>query len=157
MKRAPSLSALLIGGLIITLVSLSVAAAGNSYYRWIDDRGNPVHSDRPPAENIEYEIISNGSRSLRKVAPKTEAAPAQVKPQAQNTADIEAVKTAADDLQVTPKNPEFCTLAQENLNALSTSARIKIRDENGEYRILDQDEQEAQRQKARDAIAVHCD
>ena len=55
------------------------------------------------------------------------------------------------------KNPEFCQRARENLETLNTAARIRMRDEDGELRYINEEEKEEQRQRAREAIATHCE
>ena len=54
------------------------------------------------------------------------------------------------------KNPEYCRRAQDNLEALDTFARIRIRDDKGEYRYIDESEKKAQRIQAQELIRMHC-
>ena len=62
-----------------------------------------------------------------------------------------------DKPQPVKKNPEQCKRAQENLETLNTKVRIQIRNDQGEIRPLSEEEKEAQRKQAIDAIAVHCE
>jgi hypothetical protein len=128
------------------------AASGNDYYRWVDDRGNPVHSDRPPPKGTPYEVVSTGSKLVRQVDPSEGAVPATTEPTVGN--DFEQVNTAKPKIQ---KNPEQCKRAQENLETLNTKVRIQIRNDQGELRPLSEEEKDAQRKQATEAIAVHCD
>ena len=77
--------------------------------------------------------------------------PAQVEPSLSNQFD----QTDTQSLTVV-KNAEFCKRAQENLDTLDSVARIRIRNDNGDYRFLDEEEKEAQREEARRQIAIHC-
>lgn len=138
-----------------TLAALvfTTSAAGETFYRWNDERGNPVHSDRPPPAGTEYEVINNGSRLVRKVEANEGAVPATTVPKVGNEFTPEAEQTA----QLIQKNPEYCARAKENLETLRTNARVRIRNDEGEFYYLNDEEKEAQREKARDLIAVHCE
>ena len=128
------------------------AHAGKNHYRWIDDRGNPVHSDRPPPKGVDYEVITTGSSLVREVDADEGVVPAEVEPRVGN--EFEQVDTAAAKIE---KNPEFCQRARDNLNTLDTVARIRLRNDQGELRYIDEAEKEEQRKRARETIAVHCE
>lgn len=141
----------------------STLHAADSYYRWKDERGNMVVSDRPPEASIEYEVFSTGSSRFRRVSPGEGAVPAETtsRPgnrfQARDKAEDDAsMDTAA--VEVLPeKDPEICDRARQNLETLETAARIRVRDEAGELRYLTGDEIAVQRQNALDNIDVHCE
>ncbi len=126
--------------------------AGESHYRWNDKWGNPVHSDRPPPKGIDYEIVSSGTSLVRRVNSAEGVVPARIEPSIDN--DFEPVETRPDPVK---KNPEICERARENLTTLNTYARIRLRDDQGEYRYITEEEKEEQRTEARSLIAVHCD
>ena len=131
-------------------------AAGDTYYRWLDEKGKMVVSDRPPTDPaIEYDVVSQRSSMIRRVQPGEGAVPAEVTPRPGN--EFEQVDESVDDSEVA-KNPESCARAQANLDALDSAARIRIRDEDtGEIRFISDEEREIQRQKALDVIRVHCE
>jgi hypothetical protein len=128
------------------------AHAGSTYYRWQDDRGNPVHSDRPPPGGVPYEVITTGSSLVRQVDAGEGAVPATTEPTVSN--DFEPVNTSRNPVK---KSPEQCQRARENLQTLNTKSRIQIRNDQGELRPLSEEDKEIQRQQALDVIAVHCD
>ena len=142
----------LVGAAIILVLSSVSATAGKNHYRWVDDRGNPVHSDRPPPEGIDYEVISTGSSLVREVAADEGAVPAEIKPRVGN--EFDQVDTASKGIE---KNPEYCQHARENLATLNSAARIRLRDDQGELRYLTEEEKEEQRQRASETIAAHCE
>jgi hypothetical protein len=150
-KRATKTYVFAGAALILSLTSVT-AIAGKNHYRWIDDRGNPVHSDRPPPKGIDYEVISTGSSMVREVDAEEGAVPAQINPSAGN--EFEQVETAKSRIE---KNPEYCQRARENLATLNSAARIRLRDNQGELRYISEEEKEEQRQEAREMIAVHCE
>jgi Domain of unknown function (DUF4124) len=140
-------------GFCLALATASLSShAENTYYRWNDERGNPVHSDRPPAEGIEYEVVSTGSNLIRKVGAEEGAVPASTDPVPGN--EFDPVKASGMDQP--KKNPEYCKRAQDNLATLNSSARIRTRNKEGEYRFLDEDEIATEKAKALEAVAVHC-
>lgn len=132
------------------------AEAANTYYRWKDEQGKLVVSDRPPTADVEYEVVSQTSSLVRRVKPGEGAVPAEVTPRPGN--QFEQTDTRNEQLEAVTRNPESCARAKANLETLNTTARIRIRDqETGEVRYLSEDEKETQRQKARDIIRVHCE
>ena len=151
MARTGKILALLIftSGLVL---SGNPPAVAETYYRWIDDRGNPVHSDRPPPKGVAYDVVSTDSSLIRTVDPDIGAVPKKVKPTVSN--DFEPVETKEVMIE---KNPEYCARARQNLATLNGPARIRLRNEQGEYRYIDEEEKAAQRQHAQETIAIHCD
>ncbi len=151
MKLAFTTCALVLTTALLTLSSFH-ASAGEVVYRWKDDAGNQVNSDRPPPQGTEYEVISTSSSMVHAVDPAGGAVPLQVKP----TADKESEPVAASTPK-TEKNPEYCKTARDNLQTLDSHARIRLRDEQGEYRYIDEDEKQQQRKLALDAIKAFCE
>jgi hypothetical protein len=138
--------------LVALLLPLSGASAGETLYRWLDNRGNPVNSDRPPPKGVEYEVISTSSSMVRKVDSDEGAVPLEVKSTASN--DFEEVNTSTPRIE---KNPEFCARARDNLTQIDSSARIRLRNDQGEARYLSEEEKLAEREKAVSAIEVYCE
>ena len=142
-----------------TLVALCVAtglnilnaAAGEAYYRWVDERGNPMHSDRPPPKGTDYEVITTGSSFKREVDAQEGAVPLEVKPSPSNNFEV------AKEEPSIKKNPEYCARARDNLTQLNTRARIRIRDDQGEVKYLSEEEKTAARTKAQEAITAYCE
>lgn len=151
-RRAPAALALLL--VLATGAPAPGADAAETYYRWKDDRGNLVVSDRPPTEpDIEYEVVSQRTSFVRRVRPGEGAVPAEVTPRPGNR--FEQVETGEPMVE---KNPEACARARTNLETLDTSARIRIRDpDTGEMRYLTEEEKITQRQRAEETIRVHCE
>jgi hypothetical protein len=136
--------------IIMALSSLSTSA-GRDHYRWVDDRGNPVHSDRTPPEGVDYDVITTGSSLTRHVDAEEGAVPAKVEPTVGN--DFEQIDSKPEEIE---KNPEYCKRAQDNLATLNAAPRIRVRNEKGEHRYLNDEEKETERIKAQEAINTHC-
>ncbi|GEM_PF-196827 len=164
LARQMGYSPRLLSALLVLAAGVSTTLhAEDSYYRWKDERGNMVVSDRPPEASIEYEVFSTGSSRFRRVSPGEGAVPAETTSRPGNRFETQ---DKADDngsmdtvaVEVLPeKDPEICERARQNLETLETAARIRVRDEAGELRYLSADEIETQRQNALDNIDVHCE
>ena len=133
-------------------ITVSLPVSGQTFYRWTDERGQTVHSDRPPPRGVKYEVISTRSSLVREVDADVGAVPLEVAPSVSNNFD--AVDTNST---IIDKNPEFCQRARDNLDALDSGVQIQMRDKNGELRAITEDERAIQRRKATDTIAIHCE
>ena len=138
---------------VIIAASSSMSLAAESHYRWNDKWGNPVHSDRPPPKGVDYEVVSTESSLVRRVNSAEGAVPAEVEPSIDNK--FEQIDPGRVETIV--KNPEYCQRAQDNFLALNTSARIRMRDENGELYLMSQEEKDSMKADAQDVIDMHCD
>lgn len=152
MKRELTIFALALALAVPVIFSSFANGAGQVVYRWKDDRGNQVNSDRPPPKGIDYEVVSTTSSMVRPVDAEEGAVPAKVTPSPGN--QFEPVESSPPKIE---KNPEYCERAQENLAALDSKVRIQMRNEQGEVYFLTEEEREVQRQKALDSIAVNCE
>ena len=139
-------------------LSISTDAA-DRYFRWKDERGNMVISDRPPAAGIDYEVVSSGSSrpgrtdtaaSARDTTPRSEGRGRQGEGDAPEPMETVAVEVLPE------KDPEICERARQNLQILEDAARIRVNDADGELRYLTDDERATQRENALDNIDVHC-
>jgi len=139
--------------LLLLAASGTQSIADSNQYRWLDDRGNPVYSDRAPPKGVDYEIVSAGSSLKRVVAAEEGAVPAEIEPRVGN--EFNQVDSAA--AARSKKNPELCQRARKNLEALTDSAQVKIRNDQGEVRFLSPEEMEVERQTARAQISVYCE
>jgi hypothetical protein len=151
MTKAGKALAVLLTTAAITLGTISTAF-GETFYRWEDDRGRPVHSDRPPPKGVDYEVVSTDTSLIRPVEAEAGAVPKKVAPTPGN--EFQPVETKAPMME---KNPEYCARAQENLRLIDLSPRIKLRNDQGEVRFLDDEERADARQQAVDGIAAHCE
>jgi len=138
---------------LISLAGVSAAEDGK-YYRWMDASGTPVNSDRPPPVGIPYETIATKTNARLEESTGEAAAPVGEKP-AQET--VSGQEVAGVPRMEVLKSPEACAAAKQNLETLSTHARIRIPDGEGSYRFLNEDEKAVEREKAEAAIARNCE
>jgi hypothetical protein len=139
--------------LAVVIMTGNQGIAGNTHYRWLNDRGEPVYSDRPPPQGVEYEVISTSSSFKRAVSADEGAVPLETESRVGN--EFEQIDTAEQKRQ--KKNPELCQRARTNLEALTSSDQVKIRNDQGEIRLLTPEEMQIQRVTAEEQVRVYCD
>ncbi len=150
-----SLSRTILGFVFVVALCLQAAgsfAAEDGYYKWTDEKGRPHHSDRPPPAGIAYEFLASDGSTRRQVSAE-ESRSSSVPKKAAPTQPKEPI---SEEAGAVVKNSAYCDQAKANLDTLNSKARVRIRDAEGNIRFLTEDEKEAQRQKAQDLIAVHC-
>jgi hypothetical protein len=130
-----SLNAIL---LLVIATSSVKSPAETTHYRWLDSKGNTVLSDHPPPAGIEYEVVGTESRFSR-------------------TAGNGVTRTDSTETENYKKNSELCASATKRLVLLTSSAKVKARDELGELRYLTPEEIEVERQTAEAQVAVYCE
>ena len=138
--------------LCLAAASSTLHADGTVHYRWIDDRGDPVHSDRPPPKGVDYEVITTGSGLKRVVTAEEGAVPPEVNPRVGN----EFEQVDEDETRGSRKNPEMCARARANVEGLTTSSTVIMRDDQGEERTLSAEEIVAELEKAEAMVSVYC-
>ena len=137
---------------LLTYAASDFSVAGTPHYRWVDDRGSPVHSDRPPPKGVDYEVISPGSSLKRGVSAEEGAVPLETAPSAGN--EFDQINT--DEQGRLKKNPELCARARKDLEALTSDAKIKVRNKQGDFRYLNPQEIQIEQARAKEQITVYC-
>lgn len=142
------------------LCSLSnTLIATNTVYQWVDAQGNTHYTQtKPPAEIAETDITV-----------KTIASPAQHTDDISKTlggyakdittATEERAKKAAE-IKEKQQQQEESKARCEQSKARVTSyqrARIRVKEENGDSRIIGEQERQTEIQKSNDSVKEHCD
>ena len=78
--------------LAVVIMTGNQGIAGNTHYRWLNDRGEPVYSDRPPPQGVEYEVMSTTSSFKRAVSAEEGAVPLETESRVGN--EFEEIDTA---------------------------------------------------------------
>jgi hypothetical protein len=139
-------------GLVLLSLTGFPAQAVGKYYRWVDETGTTVNSDRPPPAGVKYETMSGTTNFMYPEASKEEPSVPEETPVA--TKDPAVAKSQTRPML--EKNPEYCAQATQNLEVLNTKARVRIPDADGNYRYIDEEEKAEQRATAEAIIAQHC-
>ncbi|WP_279250934.1 DUF4124 domain-containing protein [Candidatus Marimicrobium litorale] len=140
---------------VTTALIVLPVCADQSLYRWTDENGNQVTSDRPPSTQIEYEVISIQSNIVRASDNQGGVETERDGADANNEADVPPAPPSGTEVEQ-KKDAEYCQLARDNLVRLNTQARIRLRDPSGEIRFLNDEEKISQRKIAEDTIKDHC-
>lgn len=126
-------------GLITVLTTLTVSA--EEYYKWVDDQGVTHYGERPPKNTA----ASKG---------KTQTGHSTHTPY---TATQDATDNAANTSNTEDqKDPERCKAARKNLEIINTSARIKVKGDDGEFSYLSPEEIAKRKQDAQQAVKESC-
>ena len=140
---------------VLVVASASALAAKNGYYRWIDDNGQPHFTQKPPLDRPSRFIGTSRGYSSDDVDPPY---PATIPPKrADSGTDQDSDKDEPKQFEVMPdKDPERCEQARKALDSFSRGQRVRVKDDDGEYRVLDNEEQAEQKARAQEAIDIYC-
>jgi len=137
---------------LVALSPVLMAAGQTGYYRWIDDKGAPQFTQKPPADRpSEFVRTATGTSS------KVEAGSDESAPDAAADQQTAANKPATGGLEGVPdKDPAKCEQTRNTQGILNSSARIREKGPDGEYRYLNPDEIAEQKRLAEEAIKIYC-
>ena len=145
------------------LCSLSTSAA--EYYTWVDENGVVNYSERNP-QGYSAEHVSGSQRfgyQRTRVVPDAEAT--------SRPAESSGTSTASDDQSIDAQiadekariNQEIaaakrsnCLIGKRNLAQLEAYARIRVKDDDGSERVLDDKEKTERIERARKTIRENC-
>lgn len=139
---------------ILLFCLLFTAGVGAGTYKWVDEDGNVIYSQQPPAEG-QYESLhvkpsprqSKGSTSAGK---KSRQYLEDATKQRENDAKLKAEVKKSHELR--QKN---CATAKKQLEFYTVYRRKK--DKNGEYVRIPDEERQAGLNEAKTAIKEFCD
>jgi len=103
---------------------LAMPVSASTTYRWVDQNGNPVLSDRPPEAGVPYtEVgVDTGFRRYPKPAAPETVAPDDAATASSNTpASNNPEKNTANTTVVVEAYPELCERARDNIFKLEPS------------------------------------
>jgi hypothetical protein len=147
-------SNLIIACTVISLVWFVSATARS--YRWVDENGVTIYSQSPPP---------SGKATIIKSPPPTNADPDETmkKLKARLDAMEEARKKeseANDKKSSAEKSAEIkkknCETSKKNLATLEQSPRVKLKTDDGNYKMLPDEERKAEIEKAKQGIEKYC-
>lgn len=131
----------------------AIDSIADNQYRWLNSRGEPIYSDRPPPAGVDYEVVSTTSTFKRVVSAEEGAVPLEVEPSAGNNFDpVDSTEVSSDK-----KNAALCEKARMNVIALENQAALSIRNEQGEMKELSAEDREASKQNMLEQIELYCE
>ncbi|BCD98000.1 DUF4124 domain-containing protein [Marinagarivorans cellulosilyticus] len=120
---------------------VSTPAMAGEYYKWVDDKGVVHFSERPPQETNTAEKIKTHART-----PTEEETSA---------ADTAIEKELAPTQQIMA-DPARCDQEKARLKQLSSGSRIRMKDAQGGFYYLDENQIQQEIQKSKQAISESC-
>ncbi|MHB8472298.1 MAG: DUF4124 domain-containing protein [Gammaproteobacteria bacterium] len=141
--------------LLLALASLSlVQPAFATAYKWVDKDGETHYSQSPPTA-VKTEVIkAPAGPASTPATPKAATAPSAKSPASESAAKpTPDAKAKAEDSAVRAEN---CASARKNLEVLKNAPRVTIKDQNGLYHRLNDDERKARSTEAQKRIDEFC-
>lgn len=143
---------------VLTLCLVTLAAAASAQiYRWKDENGGIVFSDKPPEgrarqqEKLDTPLSAPSSGSIQKNLAEQEISFQKRQKEARERAE----KTGKEEAAQAEKQ-EYCSSLRRQLMALESGERIVRRDENGERQFLEDAQREQEIAKVRQAMQNTC-
>ncbi|MHB8745110.1 MAG: DUF4124 domain-containing protein [Gammaproteobacteria bacterium] len=138
--------------LLLALASLSlVQPAFATAYKWVDKDGETHYSQSPPTA-VKTEVIKAPAGPA--ATPKAATAPSAKSPASESAAKpTPDAKAKAEDSAVRAEN---CASARKNLEVLKNAPRVTIKNPDGLYHRLNDDERKARSTEAQKRIDEFC-
>ena len=142
---------------ILLLFLQGQPADASPTYRWVDDNGNPVLSDRPPPTGTPYTEIEIKTGQKR-YAESTTAAPAPPSVTTELTTQQSTALAVADvNESVLPSaSQRECAALEADIKRLTNYPRIIVRDEVGEEHFLSPEERAIRLEEALAFAETFC-
>lgn len=156
-------------GFVTVLLPLLMGASPG-VYRWVDDEGVVNYSQLKP-EGVDAELVNSdtGQRVVTRT-PSTEASAADDADLAESLGDGEAqLSESQQEMLRDLRNAEQqrqqevarireanCEQAREVLQRLTSRGRIRVQAEDGQERVLPEEERQSRIDEAQRAVAANC-
>ena len=156
MDRKPTFFNIVTSSILLLLLQGQPAGASPTY-RWVDDNGNPVLSDRPPPTGTPYTEIEIKT-GLKRYAKSTTAAPEPASVTTELTARQSTALAVADvNESVLPSaSQDECAALDTDIERLTNYPRIIVRDEVGEEHLLSPEERATRLEEALAFAETFC-
>jgi hypothetical protein len=148
-----------------TLITLSLAlwawaASADQVYRWVDENGVVNYTQQKPRDmDAEQLTTQSGAPRVMDEAPAPVVSPAtgqELSNDQQNMLEGLQAKERARKEDIVRIKQENCEKSEAVLGRLTIKNRIRIRGDDGEYRIMGEDERQERIQEAQLGIAQNC-
>lgn len=156
MDRKPTFFNIVTSSILLLLLQGQPADASTTY-RWVDDNGNPVLSDRPPPTGAPYTEIEIKT-GLKQYAESTTAAPEPPSVTTELTTQQSTALAVADvNESVLPSaSQRECAALDADIERLTNYPRIIVRDEVGEEHLLSPEERATRLEEALAFAETFC-
>ena len=144
------LTNLLLSALLLTW-PLHVSA---DIYKWIDEDGSVHYSDRKPL-NKNATLMDAPSGSTGTSAESTYESQIEALNESE---EVEAlrIRQQQETADANAEKLSYCNTLKKNLSTLSSYARVRIEDDNGDLRILTPEEMVTKKKEIQSSLDNHC-
>ena len=138
------------------LSSVPLCASLAAMYKWVDENGNVVYSERKPTDKSVTEVKKQaGSPSDEEARQKLEALKEKASEE-QKDRNFQA-EYADQQLDRERRLKKNCEIARENIRILETASRVKDVDGDGNQYFIDDSAREARMARAREQVKQYCE
>ena len=140
-----------IGSLLLALAPTVMAA---QVYKWVDAQGVTHFGAQPPEGTNASAVKTNTAppKSNFPLPPPKPAAPPSVDEKQKAVDD----KVKQDVAQQEAMRAQNCSQARENVAQLKNNPRVRVKEENGEYRRITEEERQARIVENEKAVQENC-
>lgn len=150
----------LVAGIILT--GFGIQAGADTIYRWVDGNGVVNYTQQKPRDADAEAITTQGGgiRAATQPEPlavsKSVATGQPLSPEQEKM--LEGLRAAEHSRQqeIARIKEENCQQSRDVLGRLTVKSRIRVRDDDGEYRTMGEDERQERISKAQENIALYC-
>ena len=149
-----------IASIIVGLAAVTAAAEQFSVYKWVDENGVPQYTDRPPTTaTAERTKIHSQRTRPSSVQARNESLSDQIAIQKKRRKEQEEDKQRAEQIRekTLEERARNCEQAREREELYMGSRRLYRPLPNGEREYLSDEELDAARTEARQAVREWCD
>jgi len=150
---------------LLVLLYASTSNAEDDYYTWIDENGVVNYSEHNP-QGLDARFVSRSHRfgyqsdePLEQETPEQTGAKGTAAPAPEKERDIDAeiaIQKARIDKEIAAAKKSNCNIGKLNLAQLENYNRIKVEDEDGQIRVLSEEEKQSRVDKAKTTISENC-
>ncbi len=149
----------LISILIIASFTVTPAIAAD-YYTWVDENGVTNYGERNPP-GYQAEFVTRNQRFGKPIQPRDETPEPVASNSASDNTSVDPDALVAEErdalrAKIASVKASNCEIGKRNLVQLEGHRRIRVNDDNGENRLLTQDEKQAKADEAREVIRENC-
>ncbi|MBV1869930.1 MAG: DUF4124 domain-containing protein [Gammaproteobacteria bacterium] len=145
---------------VVFLFILSFGSSAGNIYTWTDRQGETHYGDRvPPEFKGTSTILKSGAPLSKKTQTNTSTKALQEKLAALNkrkSDNAEQKKVGEERSAEKARLKKDCARARGNLKTIQERARIRVKDEQGEYSYISDEEKNKKEAKLKEKIKEFC-
>jgi hypothetical protein len=156
MDRKPTVFRITASSMLVLFLQGQPADASTTY-RWVDDNGNPVLSDRPPEAGIPYTEVGVEAGFKRYPKPVANETAGQAPESNVSSSPLSSATGGhSNRVEVVEAQPALCEQAKDNIFKLETFPRMRVRDDDGEVHFMSDEERATQLATAYKVRDANC-